>query len=193
MTPLSGVTMIELMVVLAILALLTVLAAPSFNQVVASTRVSTATNELYGSLNLAKSEAIRTGSRVTVCPTTDLSTCLTSASATWSTGWLVFSDATRTASFASIDAGESIIQIAQDVNDQIRILGSTPYASFAADGTAKLINGGLYQGRIRVCSTSSSLSNNARARDITILRSGRIEISTPSGVLATCPAPSAPT
>lgn len=188
-----GFTMIELMVTLAIMALLATLAAPSFNQVIASTRVSSATNELYGSLALAKSEAVRSGNRVTVCPSSDATTCLTSASATWATGWIIFQDISRTTSFASIDAGDNILQIGQEVSGDITILGSTPYASFASDGTAKLINGGFYQGRIRVCSRSTSLQNDARARDITILRSGRIEISKPTGVAATCPAPSAPT
>jgi type IV fimbrial biogenesis protein FimT len=185
-----GFTLIELMVTIALLAILTTLAAPSFAKLIASTRLSSATNELYTSLVQAKSDAIRLGSRVTVCPSSNGSSCITSGTPTWTTGWITFSDTTRAAT-PSVDAGEKILQIGQALDASISIRGSLGYASFASDGSAKLINGGLYTAKIRVCSPSASLNDNERARDISILRSGRVEITKPTtGVSAACPVPS---
>jgi type IV fimbrial biogenesis protein FimT len=183
-----GFTLIELMVTISLLAILTTLVAPSFAKLIASTRLSSATNELYTSLVQAKSDAIRLGSRVTVCPSSNGSSCITAGTPTWTTGWITFSDTTRVAA-PSVDTGEKILQIGQAIDSSLLIRGSLGYASFASDGTAKLINGGLYTAKIRVCSTSSNLTNNERARDISILRTGRVEIVKPTGVSAACPVP----
>ncbi len=57
--------MIELMVTLAILAIIMSLAAPSFNRLVATNRIASTTNELTSGMKLARSEAIRRGQPVT--------------------------------------------------------------------------------------------------------------------------------
>jgi type IV fimbrial biogenesis protein FimT len=184
-----GFTLIELMVTIALLAILTTLAAPSFGKLIASTRLSSATNELYTSLSQAKSDAIRLGTRVTICPSSTGSSCSAVATPTWTTGWIIFQDNAR-ATDPFFDNTDRMLQIGQSLDASLSILGSTGYASFAADGTAKLINGGVYVAKIRVCSKSPRLLNTERARDISILRSGRIEITKPTAaVAATCPAP----
>ena len=55
----QGMTMVELIITLAVLAILVALAAPSFTRFVNSNRVTTATNDLIASLNLARTEAIK--------------------------------------------------------------------------------------------------------------------------------------
>ena len=184
---LRGLTMIELMVTLSLLVILTSLAAPSFIQTIASTRVSSATNELLSTLALAKSEAIKRGSRMTVCPSTDGTSC--TAGTNWANGWIVFNDTTRATNPVVDNASETILQVGQNLNEALIISGSTPYASFGPDGASKLINGAFLANTVRVCSTSASLTDAKRARDISIHRSGRIDVSTPPSVAATCPAP----
>jgi type IV fimbrial biogenesis protein FimT len=188
----KGFTLIELMVTIALVAILASLAVPNFAPVIASTRLSTATNELYASLAQAKSEAIRTGNRVTICPSATGTSCATATTPTWSNGWITFIDATRTTALPVVDAGESILQVGQPISSDIVITGSTPYASYSSDGTTRLINGGLYAATIRVCSTSNRLNNNNRTRDIQISRTGRAVIVKTTGVARACPAPGAP-
>ena len=67
----SGFTLTELMVVVAIVGILTMVAVPSFNSLVQSQRVKNAGFELYSSLALARSEAIKRNSDVTIATTTN--------------------------------------------------------------------------------------------------------------------------
>ncbi|MGH8081328.1 MAG: GspH/FimT family pseudopilin [Lysobacter sp.] len=88
--PAAGFTLIELMVTIGIGAILLTLALPSFTDSIRSNRVSTATNQILATINLARAEALRSKSNAWVCPTTDGATC----AATWSTtaGLLVWTD-----------------------------------------------------------------------------------------------------
>ena len=78
-----GFTLIELMVALAVLAILLSLAAPSFSNLLASNRLSTQASELIGALNLARSEAVRRAQPVSL---------RASDADNFTKGWAVFTD-----------------------------------------------------------------------------------------------------
>ena len=64
MTRSGGLTLIELLVSIAVLAVLTSLAAPSFTSYIDRTRLTTAVDALNADLQLARSEALRTNQTV---------------------------------------------------------------------------------------------------------------------------------
>ncbi|MGD8940277.1 MAG: GspH/FimT family pseudopilin [Gammaproteobacteria bacterium] len=84
-----GFTLIELMVTIALAAIILTQAVPSFNALVQNNRLISQKNEFISTLNLARSEALKRGTRVTVCASTDQATCDTTD---WEQGWIVFSD-----------------------------------------------------------------------------------------------------
>lgn len=55
----SGVTLLELLVAIAIIAILLVVAVPSFNETIRSNQVSSQTNELVSLIHLGRNEAVR--------------------------------------------------------------------------------------------------------------------------------------
>lgn len=76
---LRGFTLIELMVTVAVLAVMASLAAPSFQQLLAAQRVRTTGYNIVGDLVLARSEAVKRGENVTLTP----------VSGDWTQGWSV--------------------------------------------------------------------------------------------------------
>lgn len=183
-----GLTLIELMVAITVMGVLMAIGIPSFQSSIASSRVTTTNNDFASSMALARSEAIRRGTRITVCKSNDGATCVTAGD--WAQGWIVFVDTTRAAADAAVDAGEVVVSRTQASSAGIVIAGEAAVAnfiSFSADGTARTMTGAAQQGRVRVCSTSASLDNARRARDITLAGTGRLTIAIPASVVATCP------
>jgi type IV fimbrial biogenesis protein FimT len=87
---LSGFTLTELVVVMAIVGILTAIGVPSFRYVTTSNRVAAEVNALLGDMRFARTEAVRQGQTVTVCASSNGTSC--SGSAQWKDGWIVFSD-----------------------------------------------------------------------------------------------------
>jgi len=81
MRPQRAFTIIELMVTVVILGILATLAVPSFNDLIASTRIKNAASDIYASLALARSEALKRNANVTVGPIV--------AGDPWENGWRV--------------------------------------------------------------------------------------------------------
>ncbi|WP_237068694.1 GspH/FimT family pseudopilin [Microbulbifer guangxiensis] len=62
----SGFTLVELMMVVAILAIVMSIGVPSFNSMIKNNRLSAASNDIAGALHYARSEAVRRGRNVQV-------------------------------------------------------------------------------------------------------------------------------
>ena len=186
----AGLTLVELVVTLAVLAILLSIAIPNMRSAIATSQLATNTNDLMGVLAQARMEAIRRGVRVTVCRSTDGAAC--AASGDWSGGWIAFTDTVRAGNSASVDAGEIIIASGRPSNGIVTVGNASlaQYVSYGPDGSSWLLNGTATQGgTLRVCSTSSSLTDAGRTRDLVIIGSGRVIKQNTSGVSASCPAP----
>jgi type IV fimbrial biogenesis protein FimT len=83
----TGLTLIELMVTLVVIAILLAAAGPSFMSTIKDNRRTTYINELVSSLNLARSEAAKSNSTVAICPSSDGEAC---AGDNYDDGWIVF-------------------------------------------------------------------------------------------------------
>lgn len=94
-----GFTLVELMVTIAVVAIGAALAYPSFTNVIQSNRAATGANELIASLTLARSEALRHPSGVTVCTSADGASC----GGSWTDGWMVWVDKDGNGSYSASD------------------------------------------------------------------------------------------
>lgn len=91
----KGFTFIELMVTIAIAAILMAVAAPNFTSMMINQSVDRDRDALFSLLLGARTEAINRGRTVTVCSSSDMVTCKVGAVAItsdWSDGWIVFFD-----------------------------------------------------------------------------------------------------
>lgn len=96
----------ELMLVLAIAALLATLAAPAYQRFLLQRGMQAAVDALVGDLRYARSEALARSARVSVCSSRDGASCL--ATPDWAAGWIVFADADGD---GVVDAGERVLRV----------------------------------------------------------------------------------
>lgn len=107
----NGFTMIELMVVVAIVAVLASLAAPSFRDMVEGYRVRQAVEEMTSTIYFARSEAIKRGGNVSV-----RRNCATGDNDDWDCGWIVFTDADNSGTLNGTDVILQTFPILNNMN-----------------------------------------------------------------------------
>lgn len=102
-----GFTLLEVMVVVAILAILTALAAPSFTPLIERWRVRQAVEGLQSTIYYARSEAIKRGGGVVVQKNPNTAQCTTSTKQDWDCGWFVCEDVNNN---GTCNATEPVLQ-----------------------------------------------------------------------------------
>lgn len=161
-----GFTLVELLVTLAIGAILLAIAIPGYAFFINASKLTAVTNDLVSALHLARSEAIKRGLRVTICKTSNVTaaTPACDAAASWQQGWLVFADGgTR----GVIDAGDALLWTQDSASTAVTITSNNygQYISYLSSGRSQGSNG-LANGTIHICVTGTR-------RDIIINTTGR--------------------
>lgn len=106
----TGFSVIELIIILAVLGVLLAVGAPSFQTLLANTRLTTHANALFMAVNLARSEAIHRGRRVDLVPAGN--------GTSWTDGWIVFVDENNN---QRPDDGEIVVLRHEAVHPDLRI------------------------------------------------------------------------
>lgn len=125
----TGFTIIELMVVIAIIALILSWGVPQFSSMLQNSRLSSQANELQGLLQLARSEASSRRIKVNVCGSSDQSTCNTDD---WERGVIAFRNADENGSATPAELIRVIPPVAQN---GITIRGHNGALEYEIDGT----------------------------------------------------------
>lgn len=138
----GGFTLIELMVTLAVGAILLAVAVPSFRTFVQNAQVNNTADTFLGAIQQARSEAITRGNWVLLCRTADPTgtTCGDSDPNDWSPGWLMYA-APEANSEIPYDASDHVlIKRGSAAADGVEITadadGNT-YLTFGPDGTLR--------------------------------------------------------
>lgn len=124
-----GFTLIEILVTISIAAILTALAAPSFNNAVTSNKLAGFANSFVASAQLARSESIKRNSVVRVCHSANGTACATSGE--WQQGWIVFNDVDND---SAVDTGETVIQVQQSLSADYNFTGDSYNMAFQPTG-----------------------------------------------------------
>ncbi|PTD97156.1 GspH/FimT family pseudopilin [Pseudothauera lacus] len=160
----TGFSLVEMMLVIAVMAVLAGIALPALGALQRDARLSSAANEYFAALVHARSESIRRGVRVTLCTSTDGLAC--TAGTHWHGGWIVFVDGNAN---ALRDPGETILSVAAGRADRLTVVGNAPvrnYVSYVPSGTTRQSGGGLLMGTVTVC-------EGGRGRNVVVNRVGR--------------------
>ena len=174
----GGVTLVELMVVLAILGFSFLLLLPSLRQSMHTTRVQAEASRLMASINLVRSEALRRNLPVTMCPSPAAATGETVCAGIYSGGWMIFSNRDRD---LVLDAEDELIRIFEALPSGFTVTNraGTRHArekiTYRPDGSS---------GRNRTLLICPPPGQQARAKSVVMNIVGRPRIATDWGV---CP------
>lgn len=148
-----GFTAVELMIVLAIAAILVAAAVPNFAHMLQRHRATTAANEVLRAFTLARSQALSTAQRVAIAPTTGTD---------WTGGWRVFVDGNNNGAFdAGTDAQIETFPPLRDIALSGTAFGENgnSFVSFNQFGFARALNGTtMVSGRVGITLGDNELS-----------------------------------
>jgi len=162
----TGFTLMELMIVVAIAAILATIAAPSFTGLINDTKQSSLASQLVSDLNRARSEAIKRNTRVVFCVRNSTGTnCGTGTN--WQNGWLICYGSTACDTTVPTDgSAANPLSVHQILDSGLTLTGSTNLIRFNPNGT----QGSAGSATLTLNGTGSA----ATARTISVAATGYI-------------------
>jgi type IV fimbrial biogenesis protein FimT len=103
-----GFTLTEMLVVMAVVAIMLSIGVPSYKYISNSYRMAGEVNGLLGDAMFARSEAIKEGQQVVLCTSSNRTSC--AGVDTWQVGWIVCVDLNNN---GTCDAGEPVLRAQQ--------------------------------------------------------------------------------
>ena len=174
----TGMSAVELMVVLVIVGVLTKLAIPSFQFLIQGNRISSEISALMNDLQYARAEAMRTGQFVSICISSDGASCNVS-SGDWRNGWIIFSDPNGN---RTVNNGDTLLRIRKAFSntDTLQSNPVTSSMAFNRNGFATGLNANV----LMLAKTTPINSQLTRCLSINVV--GRMQVQTPTSNPTTC-------
>jgi len=171
----QGFTALELIITMAIVAVLLTMGVPAFQNYSWNLRMKTAMDTLQSDLKLARGQAISHNSKTVICPAGGEHDC--SGQEEWQDGWIVFTDINGD---RKKQASEPLLKYSGALARlSINSSSSRTYLRFFPNGTAPGSNA-----TIRFCDRRGA----AYSGSIMVSNSGRIRLQPPGGELSeNCP------
>ena len=175
----GGFTLIELMITIALGAIVMGIGVPSFQNLVVKNRIQTQASEIRSSLAMARVEAIRRGLRVRVCP--GQNGC--DGSANWHGGWNSFVDRNND---NNIDPNETQLEVHIRLDGGSTLTGAN-HVIFKSDGTAAIARTLAGGNALSLCWPDDDKKKPRHRRSIEVNAVGRVRVCGPPDCVIPCP------
>lgn len=198
----KGFTLIELLITLVIVGVLLTVGVPALKTFMQSGQLVASTNELLSAFHIARSESVKSNARVTICSSTNGTSC--SDSTSWREGWIVFIDRDGNGdgdevvcTAAGAAGGDCLLRVHDAFTD--KLLSVSGEDNNGADITAFTFSarglptvGGISRaGTFLICSFDSS-DNVIGSRAVVLSLSGRVRVSDNATMINNIGCPASP-
>lgn len=174
----EGLTLIELMIVVAILGVLLFAGVPSFHKALQKSRVESEAHRLMRAIIFTRSEAVRRNTPVSMCPSQMFRTGLAECGGTFATGWIVFQNGDKD---KIVDSEDEVVRIYEAMPQGLTLTNragtrqAREIITYKTDGTS---------GRVRTLLVCAGAGNSVPPKSVIMSNVGRPRIATGWG---TCP------
>lgn len=146
MKTVRGFTLLELLIVLAVAAVIMGVAVPSMAGMIRSSRLTAAHNEFLSSLYLLRSEAAKRNRTMKMCRTASVvpPQCATGSAGGWDQGWAIWADADND---DRIGTSEVLVSVRQALGRGVRLSGNGTLANriaYRSTGAPAGFNNGTF-------------------------------------------------
>ncbi len=164
----DGLTMIELLIVVTIASILLAVGVPGMQDIINGVTVNNQAKTLRSALNYTRSEAVRRNMPVTLCASSDTTSCSDNA---WNEGWLVFVDGDED---GTVDAAEEIVRVYQGPSGGTQISYSLSDDLISYDAMGFSMNSNSTR-RFELCPADNDVDN---AQAVELSATGRVRLTT---------------
>lgn len=163
----KGFTLVELMVTVAVLAVFVGVAIPNFSTMILNNRSVAFGEELTSALAYARTEAVRRSARVSVCGSSNGTSC--TGGTEWRVGFIVYVDTAATDTTATTTVGNVLkVWQAQDLKARMSVKrNGVDVTFFRFTGLGVLARNNLFNVDI-VTELSGCKNNNARTTTVSL-------------------------
>jgi type IV fimbrial biogenesis protein FimT len=133
----NGFTLYELLITFLIVGVVLTLGVPNFVQFTQNSRMTSTANDLHASFQLARSEAARAKTNITICASANSMTAGADCGGTWEQGYIVFVD--DNGDLARAGATETVLRAHPEVAEgvMLRFANGATYFSYASTGLGR--------------------------------------------------------
>ncbi|MEW5879562.1 MAG: GspH/FimT family pseudopilin [Pseudomonadota bacterium] len=161
-----GLSLIEVLIVMAIAAILLGIGVPNMQTFILNNRLASSTHEFYTALQFARSEAVRRQAQVTLVHGG------AAGSGNWGAGWTMCVDSNRD----NACAGEETLRAGAPLAAPLTLYGNANFANFIAfDASGRLTTAG--GGAFVICHGANLVEDGqSRSRAVLVNGSGRVRL-----------------
>jgi type IV fimbrial biogenesis protein FimT len=160
---LTGFTLVELLITITIMGILLAVAVPSFNEMMLGSRLASYANNLAASAQIARSEALKRNTTITLCVSSNGSSCSTG---TWEQGWIVLT-------------GSTVLHHQQPLPSGLKVIVKTPNGSSSLNLLSfPSTSVGATPAKATICQYSPSVGS--QEREVHFKITGSTTVITPS-------------
>lgn len=182
----AGFTLLELMVGVAVAGILLTVGIPSFSSSAKQNQAATDASNLLTVLTLARSEAITRDRTVTLCISSDGSSCDTASDASWTEGYLLYYTPAGSTTLTALKT-EVPFSKGSSIGASTSFANAVSFNGLGNAGTLDVSNHfTAATGTFTVLPNNPSASQKKYTRCVTVYQAGRVFIKNPDQTTFAC-------